>query len=251
MVRSASRRHREQSHTSWGCADIVKWSSRFQGSVGDDNILPEDAQTLSNGQVGFTEASRKITYQLRMRRHCQMVRSALWRHRELSRTSWGCADIVKWSGRLHGGIENDHVQAEHAQTLSNGQDGFTEASRTITYKLSMRRYCQIVRSASRRHREQSHTSWGCADIVKWSGRLRGSVGNDNVHAEDAHTLSNGHVSLMQSCILIPYHLSIKTYINLFTSSTEARTTTYMLHWYVEFSDHQPNYLPRPDIRRTF
>ena len=45
--------------------------------------------------------------------------------------------IGKWSGQLDRIIENHHIQAEHGQSLGNGQVNLTGSLRTITYFLRM------------------------------------------------------------------------------------------------------------------
>jgi hypothetical protein len=149
--------HQELSLTSWGCADKEKWSDDLHRSIKNCNLQAEDVQTRRNDQMIFTEASRTITYILRMCRQGEMIRWSSQKHQELSLTCWGCADKEKWSDDLHRSIKNYHLHPEDVQTRRNDQMIFTEASRTITYILRMCRQEEMIRWSSQKHQEQSLT----------------------------------------------------------------------------------------------
>jgi len=137
MVRWTSQKHQKQSLTFWECADKVNWSDGLHRSIKNSHIHAENVQTRRNGQMDFTEASKTVTYTLRMCRQGEFVRWTSQKHQKQSLTFWECADKVNWSDRLHRSIKNSHLQTEDAQTRINGQMDFTEASKTVTYKLRM------------------------------------------------------------------------------------------------------------------
>src|SRR5260221_117295 len=91
------------------------------------------------------------------------------------------------SDALHGSKENSHLQAEGAQTSRKCQMDFTEAARTATYDLRVRRQAENVRWTSRRQREQQRSGGGCADKQKLSDALHGSKENSHIQPEGAQT----------------------------------------------------------------
>ena len=122
--------------------------------IENNHIQTEGGQTMTNGQVDFTDGSRTGTYTLRMGRRpsnrridftdgirITTYKLRIGRQREMvtdgSRTitymlRW--TDNDKLSAHLHLYVE-DHVQAKDGQTTTNGQFDFTDGSRTGTYIL--------------------------------------------------------------------------------------------------------------------
>ena len=74
MIKWTPQKHQEQSLTHWGCADKEKWSDELHRSIKNSHLHAEDVQTWRNGQTYSTEASRTVTYMLRMCRQGEMVR---------------------------------------------------------------------------------------------------------------------------------------------------------------------------------
>ena len=119
---------------------------------------------------GSSQQHKNDTYNLRLDRNWEMVRSTGQEYWEPSHTSWGWTEIGKWSGQLdriiigepsHTSwgwteigkwssqldriIENHHILAEDGQRLRNGQVNLTGSLRTITYLLRMDRDWEMVR----------------------------------------------------------------------------------------------------------
>jgi len=224
--------------------------------------------------MNFTEASRTVSYLLRMCKQGEIIRWTSQKHQEQSLTSWECADKEKWSDGLHRSIKNSHLHAEDVQTRRNGQTDFTEASKTVTYILRMctqgkmlrwtsqkqtvtymLRMCrqrEIIRLTSQKHQEQSLTSWECADKVNWSDGLHRSIQkqsltfwecvdkvnwsdglhrsikNSHLHAEDVQTRRNSQIDRR----IKDSHLhaeNVQTKRNGQMDFTEAwKTVTYLL-----------------------
>ncbi len=159
--------------------------------------LGTNRKTLRS-ELNFTSKHR-VTYILRMHREGEnMRRSWVYESKEQSHTNWGCEHKEKRSGGLHRSIKNRHLLAEGAQTRRKYQVDITEASRTVTYMLRVHRQGEKIRRTSRKHREQSLTSWGCADNEKRSGGLNRSIENSHVHTEDAQTRRKDQVDFTEA-----------------------------------------------------
>jgi len=206
MIRWTSQKHQKQWLTCWGCADKEKWSNGLHRSIKNSHLHPEDVQTWRNGQTDSTEASKTVTYILRMCRQREMVRWTSQKHREQLLTCWGCADKDKWSDGLHRSIRNSDLHAEDVQTRRNGQMDSTEASRTVTYMLRMCRHGEMVRHTPQKHQEQSLTSWKCANKEKWSDGLHRSIKNSHLHPENVQTRRNGQMDVTEVQKHLPYEL---------------------------------------------
>jgi len=147
-------------------------------SIKNSHLHAENVQTRRNNQMDFTEASRTVTYILRICTQGEMIRWTSQKHQKQSLTRWECANKVNWSDRLHQkqsltfwecvdkvnwsdglhrSIQNSHLHPENVQTRRNGQMDFTEASRTVTYTLKMCRQREMVRWTSQKRQEQSVT----------------------------------------------------------------------------------------------
>ena len=147
---------------------MVGWSAQTQESVQNSHVQTE---------------YETVTYFLSMNKHGQMVSLALWKYPERLRTSWGCADMVKWSARLDESVQNSHVPTKEMQTRSNGQLDFMTVSGMVTHILRMRKHGQMVSPTSGKCPEHSHTDCGCTDMVKWSAQLHESVQNGHAHTK--------------------------------------------------------------------
>jgi hypothetical protein len=137
MVRWTSQKHQEQLLTRWRCAHKEIWSDGLHRSIKNNYLRSEDVHTRRYDQMDFTQASRTNTYFLKMCRQEEIVRWTSQKHQEQSLTYWECADKEKWWNGLHRIIKNSHLLPENVQTRRNGKMDFTEASRTVTYKLKM------------------------------------------------------------------------------------------------------------------
>ena len=188
MIRGTSHMDQEQSHTTWGWADNVKWSEQLHRWIKKNHIQAEDGQTMWNDQRDFTYGSRTTTYSLRMGRQCEMVRATLQMNQEQQHTNWGWAENVESSEGLHRWIKNNHIPPEDGQTMWNGQSNSTDGSGTTTYILRMDRQCKTVRGTSQMDQEQPQTSWEWADNVKWSEGLHRWIKNNHILSENWQTM---------------------------------------------------------------
>jgi len=150
-IRWTSQKHQKQWLTSWGYADKEKWWDGLHRSIMNIHLHPEDVQTRKNDQIDSTEASRTVTYMLKMCRQEEIIKWTLQKHQEQSLTCWKCADKEKWSDGLHRSIRNSDLHPEYVQTRKNDQMDFTEASETVTYILSMCKQGKMIRQIPQKH----------------------------------------------------------------------------------------------------